>query len=74
MKDNELRLRSLVKRVKGMAALGCDGSPTEMDNESLQQVMQVMQVMLESACEIEQILESSELSSKQERPKAIRLV
>ncbi|AZS27498.1 MULTISPECIES: hypothetical protein [Vibrio] len=70
MKDNELRLRSLVKRVKGMAALGCDGSPTEMDNESLQQVMQVM---LESACEIEQILESSELSSKQERPKAIRL-
>lgn len=70
MKDNELRLRSLVKRVKGMAALGCDGSPTEMDNESLQQVMQVM---LESACEIEQILESSELSSKQERPQAIRL-
>ncbi|MEZ8996389.1 hypothetical protein AB4562_01765 [Vibrio sp. 10N.222.54.A1] len=70
MKDNELRLRSLVKRIKGMAALGCDGSPTEMDNESLQQVMQVM---LESACEIEQVLEVCELSPKQERPKAIRL-
>lgn len=54
MRDNELRLRSLVKRVKGMAALGCDGCPAEMDNESLQQVMQVM---LEATCEIEQILE-----------------
>lgn len=70
MKDNELRLRSLVKRVKGMAALGCDGCPAEMDNESLQQVMQVM---LEATCEIEQILEVCELSAKQERQKAIRL-